>query len=172
MEGTMRTQGNGHVVGANRSAARPIPTVPRVHLAQQDGYRFVVSFGAEETPSILTDEPSPLGTGAGPTPVLLLAAAVGNCLASSLRFCMNKAKLELKDLSVEVATKLTRDEEQHLRVERIDVRMIPSVTLDVQRRMARCLELFESYCIVTESIRGSVNVRVDVVPRTVRETAA
>jgi uncharacterized OsmC-like protein len=148
-----------------RARARPVPEVPRVHLSHQGDYRFVVSFGAEEVPDLMTDEPSPLGTGAGPTPVLLLAAAVGNCLASSLKFCMSRARLELLDLSAEVATKLIRDEHGRLRVERMDVRMVPTVTPAVQQQMGRCLETFESYCIVAETVRKAIPVCVDITPR-------
>ena len=54
-----------------------------VSLQQKQDYQFEVSFGGY-VPPLLADEPAPMGSGLGPSPVQLLAAAVGNCLADSL----------------------------------------------------------------------------------------
>ena len=54
-----------------------------VHLTQEQDYRFQIAFGGE-VPGLIVDEPPPLGHGNGPSPVQLLAAAVGGCLSDSL----------------------------------------------------------------------------------------
>ena len=51
-----------------------------VVLTQKQDYQFDINFGAN-VPSIMGDEPAPLGQGMGPSPVQLLSAAVGNCLS-------------------------------------------------------------------------------------------
>lgn len=56
-----------------------------VHLQQQTDYRFNIQFD-EGIPPLTSDEPAPLGTGTGPSPVQMLCAAVGNCLSDSLLF--------------------------------------------------------------------------------------
>ena len=56
-----------------------------VELTQQQDYRFDINFGAG-IPVLTGDEPAPLGTGQGPSPVQLLCAAVGNCLSDSMLF--------------------------------------------------------------------------------------
>ena len=56
-----------------------------VRLVQRQDYQFTMAFGGD-APEWLADEPPPLGQGAGPSPVQLLAAAVGNCLSDSLLF--------------------------------------------------------------------------------------
>jgi hypothetical protein len=38
--------------------------------------------------------------------------------------------------------------------------------------MRRCLELFQDFCIVTESVRQGIPVSVDVAPATAELTAA
>jgi hypothetical protein len=53
-----------------------------VNLTQLQDYQFKIEFG-QAVPAILGDEPAPLGQGTGPSPVQLLAAAVGNCLSDS-----------------------------------------------------------------------------------------
>jgi uncharacterized OsmC-like protein len=55
-----------------------------VTLRQEQEFRFVIDFGGG-LPALRGDEAPPLGGGTGPTPVQLLAAAVGNCLCES--FC-------------------------------------------------------------------------------------
>ena len=54
-------------------------------------YRQGTGEGAE-VPVLTGDEPAPLGTGQGPSPVQLLCAAVGNCLSDSLLFALRKFK--------------------------------------------------------------------------------
>ena len=137
----------------------------RVRLAREEGFRFRVRFGADGVPDLITDEPPPLGAGAGPDPAALLAAAVGQCLASSLLFCMRRAHLEASEFAAEVCTTTTRNEAGRLRIGDIRVHLAPTVTPEVRAKMGRCLELFESFCIVTESVRAGVHVTVDVEPR-------
>jgi uncharacterized OsmC-like protein len=62
-----------------------------VNLQQQSNYRFEINFD-NNIPVLISDEPSPLGTGIGPSPVQLLCAAVGNCLSDSLLFAFRKFK--------------------------------------------------------------------------------
>ena len=49
----------------------------KVELKQLSKYQFCIDFD-ESIPKLLSDEPLPLGEGKGPSPVQLLAAAVGN----------------------------------------------------------------------------------------------
>jgi organic hydroperoxide reductase OsmC/OhrA len=135
-----------------------------VSLAREEGFRFRVRFGAEGV-TMVTDEPPPLGAGSGPNPSALLAAAVGNCLASSLLFCMQKRRLEVGEFPVEVRTTTVRNAEGRMRIGEIRVCLAPTVTPDVRAQMGRCLELFESFCVVTESVRAGIEVKVAVEPR-------
>src|SRR5690349_6995608 len=81
--------GNRRPVCRPRELNAMAESIVRVDLAQQSDYRFMVSFGGA-APDLLADEPAPLGTGSGPSPVQLLAAAVGNCLSDSLLFSLRK----------------------------------------------------------------------------------
>ncbi|MCG6957330.1 MAG: hypothetical protein LJF04_15180 [Gemmatimonadetes bacterium] len=38
-------------------------------------------------------------------------------------------------------------------------------------RLARCMELFQDFCVVTESVRGGIDVAVEVEPKGVVEEA-
>ena len=137
----------------------------RVSLAREEDFRFRIRFGADGVPSIITDEPPPLGGGVGPNPTALLAAAVGNCLASSLLFCMQKARLEVQDFEAEVSTSMVRDPDGRLRIGGMSVQLAPTVSPEVHEKMGRCLELFERFCTVTQSVRRGIEVTVAVEPR-------
>ncbi|MGP1685054.1 MAG: OsmC family protein, partial [Giesbergeria sp.] len=72
-------------------------TLVQITLRQQKDYQFNVDFGSG-IPVLAADEPAPLGSGQGPSPVQLLAAAVGNCLSDSLLFALRKFKQEPEPL--------------------------------------------------------------------------
>jgi organic hydroperoxide reductase OsmC/OhrA len=127
---------------------------------------FKVSFDVPTIPSLKADEPPELGgSGKGPNASRLLGAAVGNCLSASLAFCLKKSKLELKNLKSDVQVKVTRNEKGRLRVTHVRVDMHPELKSPEDiKRMDRCLQIFEDYCIVTESVRKGIPVEVNVKP--------
>ena len=131
-------------------------------LELESGYRFRVSFD-DARPDLITDLAPPLGNGEGPEPEELLAAAVGNCLASSFLYCARRARIEPLALHIEVLTRKQRDEDR-LRISRIEVHLRP-LLLDADRaRLHICLEKFESYCTVAESVRRGIPLQVLVEP--------
>src|SRR5512135_3773031 len=93
-----------------------------VMLRQESGFRFANDFGAG-LPVLYSDEPAPLGTGTGPSPSQLLAAAVGNCLAASLLFALRKFKQQAEPIRATALAREGRNEEKRLRIQRIEVRI-------------------------------------------------
>ena len=136
-------------------------------LTLEDGYRFTVEFDQEGVPPLLLDEPPPLGDGTGPNAARILGAAVGNCLSASLLFCMQKARIESRQIRTKVQGTLVRNAEGRFRIGEIRVLIEPSLTSEEQKRISRCMDVFEDYCIVTESVRRGIDVLVEVQPRTV-----
>jgi organic hydroperoxide reductase OsmC/OhrA len=138
----------------------------RTTLTQEAGYRFRVRFDQEGMPDLITDEPPPLGEGKGPNPSRLLATAVANCLASSLLFCLGKARIPVDGLEAEVVTEFTRNEAGRLRIGGIKVRLLPSWTPEAAEKAQRCLSIYEDFCVVTQAVRHGlpVEVRVEGVP--------
>ena len=126
-----------------------------------DGYSFRVEFPGE-IGDILTDEPEPVGKGEYPNAGMLLAAAVGNCLCASLAFCLRKARVPVKGLNAEVYARLVRNEKGRLRVACIRVVLHPEV--DDLNKFARCSEIFEDFCIVSQSVRRGIDVQVQLEP--------
>jgi uncharacterized OsmC-like protein len=141
-------------------------------LTLQDGYAFTVDFGQDGMPDLEVDEPPPLGAGRGPNPARLLAAAVGSCLGASLLYCLRKSKIDVQGLRTEVEGTLVRNERGRMRIGEIRVRLAPDVTPEQRDRMGRCLELFEDFCTVTESVRHGINVQVAVEPALLQATSA
>lgn len=135
---------------------------PRVLLRQQQDFQFEIDFG-EGKPRLLGDEGPPLGQGAGPTPVQLLAAAVGNCLSDSLLFALRKFKQAPEPLRCEVQAEVGRNPEGRLRILGIHATITLGVAASALEHLDRALAQFEEFCTVTQSVRQAVPVRVTVI---------
>ena len=130
----------------------------------RDGYRFLVDFDQEGVPMLLMDEPEPLGDGAGPNAARVLAAAVGNCLSASALHCLRRARIDVHAMRTTVSGTLERNDAGRLRLNAIGVQIEPVVAQSDRPRMRRCLELFEDFCVVTQSVRAGIAVDVTVEP--------
>jgi uncharacterized OsmC-like protein len=134
---------------------------PAVELRQESGYRFANRFGPD-IPVLYADEPPPLGTGTGPSPLQLLAAAVGNCLAASLLFALKKFKQAPEPIQAVVSVTEGRNEHKRLRVQRVHVRLTLGVPAAGLQNLDRALDQFEEFCTVTQSVRTGIPVDVEV----------
>lgn len=131
-----------------------------VELKQLADYRFEASFGTPGMPVLITDEPAPLGSDAGPSPDHMLAAAVANCLASSLLFALRKFKNQPEPIRAVATVEKARNAEKRMRISRIGVDLhlgAPSVGMQM---VDRALSQFEEFCVVTQSVR--VGIQIDV----------
>lgn len=133
-----------------------------VELEHLDGYQFRLKVDWPESPDLLLDEPAPLGSRQGPNAARLLAAAAANCLSASLLYCLTRADAPAGALRAAARGGLARNAAGRLRVERIDVRITLDGPLQGHPKLARCLALFEDYCVVTESLRRGFPVTVTV----------
>jgi len=132
-------------------------------LKFHQGYRFRVEFDVEGVSTLLVDEPKPIGEDSGPNATRLLSAAVGHCLSSSLLYCLRRARVNVKNLETTVKATVARNEEERLRVKNIDVQLNLSADEKDRARIPRCLEIFENYCTVTQSVRKGIEVKVNIV---------
>ena len=132
-----------------------------IALDQQEDYRFTVNFG-DGVPSLIADEPAPLGTGQGPSPVQLLCVAVGNCLADSLLFAFKKYKQNPEPLSATVSATLGRNAENRLRVQAMTARLHLGVTGGELEHLDRVLSQFEGFCTVTQSVGQGIAISTEV----------
>ena len=131
-----------------------------VVLTLDGKYRFDVDPMREEIPGFSIDEAPPLGDGAGPSPTRVLAAALASCLGSSLLFCLRKARVDVRGLRVEATGTYVRNDAGRLRIGSLSVRLHPTLGDTDPARMGRCLEIFEDYCIISQSLRAGVPVDV------------
>jgi uncharacterized OsmC-like protein len=108
-----------------------------VTITRQSGYQFLVDFG-QGLPTLLADEPAPLGEGTGPAPDHMLLAAVANCLSASLLFALQKFKQD-------PGVKLSLGQ--------------PAAALE---HLDRVLDQFEAFCTVSMSVREGIAIHVQV----------
>jgi uncharacterized OsmC-like protein len=134
-----------------------------VSLNLKTGYLFDAECDLASAERIAIDEAPPLGSGHHFTPSRLLAAAVASCLGSSLLFCLRKARVNVRGLRVEVNGITRRNEHGRLRVARMQVELHPDIAEADLERVPRCLNIFQDFCVVTESVRNGIDIAVEVV---------
>ena len=133
----------------------------RVELSQRHDYRFDIAFG-DEMPLLTSDEPAPLGTGLGPSPVQMLCAAVGNCLSDSLLFACRKFKQLPEPIQCAVTAEVGRNSDNRLRVLRMNAQIRLGVLAASLEQLDRVLAQFEEFCTVTQSVREGIPISVEV----------
>ncbi|MFY8015318.1 MAG: OsmC family protein [Limnohabitans sp.] len=132
-----------------------------VYLQQQSDYRFEIHFD-DNMPVLTSDEPVPLGTGTGPSPVQLLCAAVGNCLSDSLLFAFRKFKQTPEPIQCEVQAQVGRNEQGRIRVLKIAAKLKLGVAGTQLEHAERVLSQFEEFCTVTQSVGQGIPIHTRV----------
>ncbi|WP_326534671.1 OsmC family protein [Pseudorhodoferax sp.] len=138
------------------------PTVELQHLGD---FRFEARFG-HGLPALQTDEQPPLGQGQGPSPVQMLATAVGNCLSASLLFAFRKFKEDPAGIRCAVQADVGRNAEGRMRVLGLQATLTLGAAATALPHAERVVASFESYCTVTQSVRQGIPVQVTVVDAT------
>jgi organic hydroperoxide reductase OsmC/OhrA len=133
-----------------------------ISMDQVRDFQFRVRFDKEQFAELWMDEPPPLGGDKAPNASRILAAAVGNCLSASLLFCARKSRSNLSAIHTDVSVELARNEKGRMRIGKIRVQIDPKSGGEDQSKMDRCLELFEDFCVVTQSVRQGIDVEVEV----------
>lgn len=132
-------------------------------LEQEGPYAFRVSFEGTGLDALHTDEPAPLGAGAGPSPAHLLLAGVANCLSASLVFALRKFKNNPGPIRTRITARRERNAQGRWRLPRAEVEIQladPAASLE---HFDRVLAQFEEFCIVTQSVREGMQVDVRIV---------
>jgi organic hydroperoxide reductase OsmC/OhrA len=132
-------------------------------MKQVEDFEFEVLFDWPEVPALTVDEPEPIGRGKGPNASRLLGAAVGNCLSASLLFCLQKSRVEVAGIATRVQGALRRNDAGRQRIGGLEVEITLDTAAGDARKVARCLDLFEDFCVVTASVRQGIDVAVTVV---------
>ena len=135
----------------------------RLVLEQEGPYAFRIEFDGTTLEALHTDEPAPLGAGAGPNPSALLLAGVANCLAASLVFALRKFKNTPGPIRAEITANKERNAEGRWRIPRAQVVITLADKAASLEHFERVLEQFEQFCIVTQSVRDGIEVDVAIV---------
>lgn len=135
----------------------------RLLLEQEGPYAFRIRFEGTGLDALHTDEPAPLGGGAGPNPSHLLLASVANCLSASLLFALRKFKNAPGPIRTEIVAHKARNEAGRWRIPRAEVAIRLSDAAAGLEHFDRVLGQFEEFCIVTQSVREGMLVDVRII---------
>jgi uncharacterized OsmC-like protein len=133
-----------------------------ISLDSIQDFEFRIKFDKTQLQDLIVDEPSPLGHDKGPDPAKLLASAVGGCLSASLLFSAQKLRLKMTGLHTNVHVSHTRNEKGRLRIGKVVVEIEPRIEEPDEQKLRRCLDMFEEFCVVTQSVRKGVDISVKV----------
>jgi uncharacterized OsmC-like protein len=134
-----------------------------IEIEQVEDYAFRVRFDKEQFAPLDMDEPVPLGKESAPNASRVLAAAIANCLSASLLFCARKGRVEIGPILTKMTVRTARNERGRLRIVGARAEIDPRVAEPDKQKALRCLDLFEDYCVVTQSIRQGIPVEVKVI---------
>lgn len=132
-----------------------------IGLKQRKDYQFDITFGGD-VPNVMGDEPAPLGSGQGPSPVQFLAAAVGNCLSDSLLFALRKFKQTPEPIACDVTAEVGRNPEGRVRVLAMRAVLTLGVPAASLEHLDRVLSQFEAFCTVTQSVGQGIPITIEV----------
>lgn len=130
--------------------------------ASEDRTNYIQVRGHE----LHTDEPADLshsfkkgGRGEAPSAFDYLLAAVMGCQVNSLEQMLHKARVEEYDVDAE-CTGFTVTKDNVKRVQQIDLEVTLTVPEDDEAQARRCLDVYEKGCVVGETVKRGVDVRV------------
>jgi uncharacterized OsmC-like protein len=126
-------------------------------------FQFEVDFNLPVDKLIVDESPDIGDEIKGPDASQLLGSAIGLCLSASLVFCLRKSRLNAKDLTTKVHGVTQRNEDGYWRIKSVQVEISPSIEPEEIKKIERCKEIFERYCIVTASVRQGIPVQVKLV---------
>jgi len=132
-----------------------------ISVEREKGYQFRVDFGLENVKDLLVDEDPPLGEGLGPDSSRLLAAAVSQCMMSSLLFCLQKSRAETQGMKANTRMSFKRNQEGRLRIRGIDISI--EISVEEESKFERCQSIFENFCTVTQSIKNGIPVKARLI---------
>jgi uncharacterized OsmC-like protein len=132
-----------------------------VTVTRQSRYQFVVDFSPVAA-LLVADEPPPIGDGTGPSPTQLLAAAMANCLSSSLVFAATKYKEDPGPLTTTATCVVDRNEKNRLRVTAVNVTITLGNEPQSQDQLQRALAQFVDFCTVSQSVRAGIPLSVTI----------
>jgi len=132
-----------------------------ITITQKENYQFLVDFG-DAIPNLLVDEPAPMGAGSGPEPSQMLLVAAANCLSASLLFSLKKYGQDAGGITTTATCVVDRNENNRLRVLRIDVMIRFAQDGAGVKHLDRVLGQFEEFCTVSQSIQSGIPITVSV----------
>ena len=133
-----------------------------ISMEQLNDFEFKIKF--DDGKELLMDEPEPIGSGQGPNPARLISASIGYCLSASLFFALQKARVDTKITNTTVTTQIARNEKGRFRISGSKVTINAEIDQsdETVNRRQKSLELFEDFCVASQSIRNGFDVKVEV----------
>lgn len=140
-------------------------TTPLTRTAHFEMSHDTYTAGTVRGHELWSDEPTPIGDNAHPSPVDYLVTSLTTCQMAVLSFCLEKARIDhytidaeaetTEELVGEVANEMPNSTQK--RVTHIDINLDLEVAKKDAERARRCLQAYDSGCVVGQSIKAGVD---------------
>jgi uncharacterized OsmC-like protein len=151
------------------------PKYGHFEMTSGSAYKTIGAVHADgrESHEIIFDEPDPRGDDDHPSPVMYLFASLVGCQMAVLCAALEKARIEDFRIKADAESERSLDEVAEempdgtaKRIEHIDIDLTLEVPKEYEDRAQRCLDVYDTGCIVGQSLRAGI----DYTPETSLET--
>jgi uncharacterized OsmC-like protein len=113
------------------------------------------------------DEPADFnGTDMGPSPAEYFATSIGGCLGTSFAYCLKNMEVPAKAIKISVNLDMHHSGENRnspLRITGVSAAIdVTLVNPDDEEILDLCIESFNKYCVVSQSIMAGVPIDVKI----------
>ncbi|MHA1688818.1 MAG: OsmC family protein [Promethearchaeota archaeon] len=113
------------------------------------------------------DEPESFhGTNLGPSAIEYLLTSIGGCLGTSFVYCLQKKRVKIEDLSLEIEGIMKHgNEDIHLRLIQVNVDIQYKISEQYSQELEACLKTFQEYCVLTNTIIMGIPISVNYIDK-------
>jgi uncharacterized OsmC-like protein len=131
---------------------------PNIHIKLEEKLRFRMDINENNRNiSWICDQPvEEGGTDAGPTPLEMMMASLGACVATMIAFYLQQKKIDAKDLTVDVGFV---KEQNPYRVTKIDVKV--NYPGETDAKLQKILERVAHTCIVHNTFENPPEINIE-----------
>ncbi len=131
---------------------------PNIHIELEEKLRFRMNINeSNRNISWVCDQPvEEGGTDQGPTPVEMMMASLGSCVATMITFYAQQKKIDLSGFSVDVGFE---KEQKPYRVSKIDVKV--NYPGETDEKLQRILARVAHACIVHNTLENPPEIHIE-----------
>jgi len=140
-----------------------MPTSVKATLLDNIAFKVKI----KDFPEFIMDEPKAFhGNDRGPSSGEFILVAIAGCQGVSFQYCLQKFRVEVEELTVNVESKMTHvwnDKYEREILNIVQINVIIDVKLknpEDEEELLECFDAYKKFCVVTTSVENGIPVNV------------